>query len=119
MNQKYYYIVGLVIIILIISGYFLLLKKDHPINNPLVLDGIITNTNSQQVPGEITAFEFQSIDGKELILNIEKAKLLSIDNNEITYDKFKVGDVVRVTTNSGDIFLSSNFLKPSEIKIIK
>lgn len=83
----------------------------------LILNGIITNTDSQKVPGEITAFEFRSSDGRNLILNIEKARLIDENGKEITYDKFRVGDSVTVTTQREDIFLSSDFLKPSEIKI--
>lgn len=88
-------------------------------NGSLILNGVITNADSQKVPGEITAFEFRSSDGRNLILNIEKARLIDKDGKEITYDKFCAGDSVTVTTQRGDIFLSSDFLKPSEIKIIQ
>jgi len=113
-------VIGIVIaIILGIIIYLLFFTNNTQVNEPLILKGTLTSTNSQKFPGEITAFEFKDEEGRELSLNIEKAKLIDKNGNEITYDKFKVGDVVQITTKSGDIFLSSNFLKPSEIKIIE
>ncbi len=125
MNKKFIFIT---ILILVIAGVSLFVWKNQKIEQPnsnqtsdnaLVLDGIITSTDSQKVPGEITAFEFRSNDGRNLILNIEKSDFINAEGSEITYNKIKVGDSVRVTTQRGDIFLSSNFLKPSEIKIIQ
>ena len=61
----------------------------------------------------------RSLSGSPLLAHIEKARLIDKDGKEITYNKFRVGDSVRVITQPEDIFLSSDFLKPSEIIVVQ
>ena len=110
-------IVGIIIVCVI--GYLIFFTNNKSSDEPLILKGTITSTESEKVPGEITAFEFKSEDGEELLLNIEKADFVDKDGNEITFDKIKIGDVVQVTTEKDGIFLASNFLKPSEIRVVE
>ena len=84
---------------------FVVSKNPHKINDShLILQGVIKSTDSQKIPGEIHTFEFISDDGRNLILNIEKAKFLDKNGKEITYDKLNVGDLVTVTTQTKDVF---------------